>query len=425
MESKHNSELDEKRMAARVALSKAPSTDKPPTQKPRVEAKHSSQPKGLSADELYEKRMAARRALGDTKPPSARPLSNDDQINKLAQEAVSRGHEMAQMSLQNKVPKESPKIKQKKEGGVHDLGVPLELKDPLAKIQEETPPPPLTETKKAPPQKQELAKKHKHESLAEIALHEQERRRTIEQQRYVSKQTGWRAIVFIVAIVLLLGAGGFALYSVFQEDEPATVTPPVIERTYLIPPDVEEVIDIAQEEPTRAVRALLVSPDISSGSVLGIRFIDSERDISPTDGEEDLSYDETLSALSLAMPRSIARAITDNFMVGVYGDDTNTAFLAFTVSTFETLAGFLSWEKQDLYTLYGVLHGGALDPLGRNATWKDSSIKNVDARVLMDETGDIYLIYSFINKETVIITPSKDAFIELLDRYRVPEKVLR
>jgi hypothetical protein len=46
-------------------------------------------------------------------------------------------------------------------------------------------------------------------------------------------------------------------------------------------------------------------------------------------------------------------------------------------------------------------------------------VKNKDTRILRDSHGNTVLLYSFINKETLIITTNEATFNEIYDRLTV------
>jgi hypothetical protein len=114
-------------------------------------------------------------------------------------------------------------------------------------------------------------------------------------------------------------------------------------------------------------------------------------------------------------------------MSGVYiGRENNYGFIALEVNSFESsFDSMLDWERMSMNGLYRTLTGSSLNPSGKTLLWKDAFIKNVDVRLLEDQVKDTYIVYSFLDKNTLIITANKDAFIEIVNRYRTPQKVLQ
>ena len=54
--------------------------------------------------------------------------------------------------------------------------------------------------------------------------------------------------------------------------------------------------------------------------------------------------------------------------------------------------------------------------LSYKKAFEDVLVKNKDARALRDENGEIFLIYSLPDKETILIASNTDTLAELFDR---------
>ena len=82
----------------------------------------------------------------------------------------------------------------------------------------------------------------------------------------------------------------------------------------------------------------------------------------------------------------------------------------------------LAWElhmNEDLSPLFGeVLEKttSTSTPLREPFVFEDSIIKNKEVRVLKDTKGTIRLLYSFIDRETLVITTNESTFSEVLTR---------
>lgn len=126
---------------------------------------------------------------------------------------------------------------------------------------------------------------------------------------------------------------------------------------------------------------------------------------------------EILSVLSWQMPMSLRRNIEDiNF--GLWrGED---PFIILKTESFDiALSGMLNWEKnisQDLAPLFGTPVTRTFDPNSREASqtkpayFIDSVLDNLDVRILRDELYKDRIVYSFIDKNTILITKSTDSF---------------
>jgi hypothetical protein len=76
----------------------------------------------------------------------------------------------------------------------------------------------------------------------------------------------------------------------------------------------------------------------------------------------------------------------------------------------------LEWEKnmpKDLGTIFEISPEDLVNP-----EFKDESIRNKDLRVLVGENRKTVLLYSFLDKNTILITKNEDAFNAILGKYQ-------
>ncbi len=78
----------------------------------------------------------------------------------------------------------------------------------------------------------------------------------------------------------------------------------------------------------------------------------------------------------------------------------------------------LEWEKsmaRDLFPLFGEANTEFYEK-----KFEDLTIKNKDMRVILDKNREILLLYSFLGRNTIIITTSKDTLDEIINRIQRP-----
>ncbi len=127
---------------------------------------------------------------------------------------------------------------------------------------------------------------------------------------------------------------------------------------------------------------------------------------------------ELLSVWVNTMPPILARSLSEEFMLGVYTytSSKNTPFLIFKTNSYEqTLAGMFAWEKNilnDFYRLFG------LEIKETRGVFIDKVIDGEDTRILKNTDGEIILVYSFVDENTLIITLNKEAFVAIVSRLR-------
>ena len=80
--------------------------------------------------------------------------------------------------------------------------------------------------------------------------------------------------------------------------------------------------------------------------------------------------------------------------------------------------GAKDWEEKMLFYLYGFLDTKVSfeDTKLFETSFKDITVKNLDARILEDEEGKTILIYGFWNDQKMVITTDKNVFAEIVKR---------
>jgi hypothetical protein len=131
-----------------------------------------------------------------------------------------------------------------------------------------------------------------------------------------------------------------------------------------------------------------------------------------------------LSTLAPTAPNALVRSLTPDFMYGLYtSGETKNAFLLLKPASYETAySGMLAWEGKidaDLLPLFGILD--LVDK--KNESWKDDTLQNIDIRREVDQNGNTVILYSFLDKNTILITPSDTVFYEVLGRLHTPKPV--
>lgn len=140
-------------------------------------------------------------------------------------------------------------------------------------------------------------------------------------------------------------------------------------------------------------------------------------------GRRVATTQEWFERLSGSADPALVRAFAPTFMLGVYGGDRNEPFLILKTAFYENaFAGMLTWEKtmgNDLAPLFGSTlsmraHENPQSPSG--SFFSDEIINNKDTRALRNLDGEIELMYSFVDRETLVITTNKTTFLEILAR---------
>jgi hypothetical protein len=241
-----------------------------------------------------------------------------------------------------------------------------------------------------------------------------------------------KIIIFISFIFIL--AGGIGLGITFFIKNPNLNIIPVVqsqEWPSLITAEIKAELD------TNTVakgKFIITLSDMISGSQIPINNFYNISITTGTSTKRLLSSAELVTLLNFKMPDLMKRTLSTSFMIGVYSQTKNTPFLILkTTSSENTYAGMLAWEKdlednfKILFKLPGYEKNVSLnDLLGPTVLKKfeDAVIINKDVRLLRDADKQIILLYSLIDKETVVITTDTQALKDIIARLN-KEKTLK
>jgi len=148
-------------------------------------------------------------------------------------------------------------------------------------------------------------------------------------------------------------------------------------------------------------------------------------DISRADGEPNVKVLVTpqrfFKIMETKMPDSLLRSFEPEFMFGIHSFNGNQPFMVLNTELFEsTFAGMLKWESfmaSEMLPMFGV----ATTPAILDKKFEDAVVKNRDLRVLRDSEGEIILLYSFFNRNTLIISTDTTTLDEVVTRLNRPK----
>ncbi len=145
---------------------------------------------------------------------------------------------------------------------------------------------------------------------------------------------------------------------------------------------------------------------------------------------QPLTPEKFFSLLSARAPESLLRALAPTLTLGAHSFKGNQLFVLVPVRSYEyAFAGMLQWGDIILTDL-GPLFNAAPNQLASTQTattsaalppaptLKDAIIRNKDTRALFDSSGSIIFLYSFLDKETLLITSNDETMKTLLPKVR-------
>lgn len=187
-----------------------------------------------------------------------------------------------------------------------------------------------------------------------------------------------------------------------------------------------------RNELLQAINTLKTSSVYTAQSLVNVVLV--ETDPIPTkEGRERERLIETSGLFSLMATRatpSLIRSLSPEFVLGLHIIKNGEPFLILKTEFYDaTFSGLLAWEKTMAPDLLGLFtkaktQVGTSTLVGDKVgdwvdTFQDKVVKNKDVRVLKDGAGNTILLYSFINKETLVLTTNEETFNEVYDRLTV------
>lgn len=296
--------------------------------------------------------------------------------------------------------------------------------------------------------------KKQNTSILSIALAEKKK----QQKEVKTKPPGnpelRKKVLLILASVflVLLGVGAVMTLFFIQKKAPEVVSLPEQEKT-IVGFTTKESLDVSNAGRDNLLETLIAKRLETNLNAGEIAYIALTKKV----GESDvlLSPIELFALLDTKSPGSVLRAFDNKFMFGFYRTETNEPFLLIGLSSFENaFDGMLRWEK-DMNSDIGALFTRRVLPVtettkvetaGETSTkattteikttkvlnldiptlsgFTDETVNNKDARVLLSNGGNIILLYSFIDRDTLLITTSRTVLREMVGKI-ISQKLIR
>ena len=119
--------------------------------------------------------------------------------------------------------------------------------------------------------------------------------------------------------------------------------------------------------------------------------------------------------MQIAPPPFLANSLSGPFTLGIIRTErgNETTLILATRSFPEALAGMLAWEK-DLPQAFSALLPPSRVLTRGTRGFEDAVISNHDVRLIKNTAGDSILFYTIFNRQTLIITESREALESIL-----------
>lgn len=234
-----------------------------------------------------------------------------------------------------------------------------------------------------------------------------------------SRRLNWRVISVVCGVLALLALAGTLWYFIATETS--------------VPQQITETLGAGEK---RGGTIVLQGGESRSGFLKIIRKgvegvsvpLNELRTLSVRIEERPVTTEELFAFLESRAPAPLIRALDETPTVGVHGIRGNQLFLLFKVISFDhAFDGMLAWERtllDDAGLMFGVNQKDirseeattTADVLQRRLTIKDAIIRNKDTRAVFDKTGRILFLYSFLDKQTLLITTNEETMKTILPK---------
>jgi len=263
-------------------------------------------------------------------------------------------------------------------------------------------------------------------SVVQMTIKEHEKRQQkAEEASPVSRRNLPLVIVSTILItssVVLLGVGVFY----FVTKDYTAPAPRVLNTAPLIYTEKNDEInitDMSSDKIKEKIHLIVSELDIDIDHIQHIYFTNEEiiSEITRAPLRDLISTSDFINALEMKTPTTLRRTLDKKFMFGIHSFNGNQPFIILKTDFFEnTFAGMLEWESflaEDMLSLFSKKdHRNLYDK-----KFDDIIIKNRDIRALLDSRGDIVLMYSFFDRNTLVITTRKDTLDEIITRLNRPQ----
>ncbi len=257
-------------------------------------------------------------------------------------------------------------------------------------------------------------------------------------QTFISEEekiSRWRIALMVGGAVLIVAALGLVATLLLRAAPQPTATTstevPFMAVDQVIPVVVHS--DVSRDELMTSLQAARQQVALSVGLVAQLYA-----GVSSTTGTLPIaiSSQQLLAALSPDIPQDLLRTVLPVYLLGVHSFDENQTFLVLRVDSYQqAYSGLLVWEPNmqqelaPLFTRKPALHLPPSTSSGQAATststttdqfiqtgFVDKVVENHDARVVLNSAGDILLLWTFLDRNTVVITTNEYTLREVIRR---------
>ncbi|HEY5383294.1 MAG TPA: hypothetical protein VIJ88_01940 [Candidatus Paceibacterota bacterium] len=232
-----------------------------------------------------------------------------------------------------------------------------------------------------------------------------------------------------LGFLLLVAASGALAYIV---ERPTSVSMPQPIAAPFIAVDDTKVITILPDTTRGNLMSSLTAAKQATSLSIGLISQLLVTVASSTNGQTLLPVDAQsfFTLIAPNMPQNLLLTLRPMYLLGVHVYNNNQPFLILSVDSYEqAYASMLAWEpymQQDLSPLFDYTPAAHIPEQGvatstapvefLQSGFVDKIVENHDARVIQNSTGDISLLWTFLDRNTLVITTNDATLREVISR---------
>jgi len=273
----------------------------------------------------------------------------------------------------------------------------------------------------------------KKESLVSIATAENKRRiksKGFEPDDGELKRKNLKKVGIVILSTILFVFGASSAFYFYEKSGTKAVEPESKIPSIIFSDEEEEfeITNLSRRQILSELTALKESTRLSIGRINNIFITESFIGEDGVETKGLVNAGNFLNAIDAHLPASFLRSLERDFMFGIHIFNNNHPFLILRTSFYENaFAGMLVWEeniKEDLAPLFGSADFEVISDESAETNisplvipiFSDFVVKNKDTRILKDGEGKTVIMYSFIDKNTIVITTNENTFSEIFTR---------
>ncbi len=245
-------------------------------------------------------------------------------------------------------------------------------------------------------------------SIATIAVAEQKKKEKEDYKEDFQKYEVKNKLLVTLSISFLV-IGLVAILAVYLTQTMGNETPTPMESSIITFSEKEVVVPQNKQFIVSEFSRLVENWNSPANSVLEIQFLDE------TQSNIKSNIEKIVSFIGPNMPQTMIRSLTEDYMFGIYSFGQNAPFIILKTKDYGvSYSGMLKWEENILNDL-----GFIFKIPGETSSYvfEDEFFKNKDLRVVRSSDRKTIFLYTFLDRETILITSTEEVFSALLDKY--------